>query len=170
MLVLLYGCTPWNLTKCLGGKKCLMGATSCFEQIQEAIFYKTAAVRPHTSHLIKHPSKMNKTCWTTLEKDKPISNILLLTATHEHTTVGWPEKKFTFIISVMPSRRFGKNWSPIGTDVKGICAMGMCWWWWWWWLYELKIYNKIKIEKKKTNKGSNLCNWLKVASPHVVVW
>ena len=36
-------------------------ATGCFEQVLEAAPYKTAVVRPLTSHLINHLSKMNKT-------------------------------------------------------------------------------------------------------------
>ena len=41
---------------------------SCFEQILEAAAYQTAAVKPLTSHLTSHPSKMSKTCWALLEK------------------------------------------------------------------------------------------------------
>ena len=40
----------------------------CFEQILEAAAYKTAVVRPLTSHLTNHPSKMNKTCFALLEE------------------------------------------------------------------------------------------------------
>ena len=38
-------------------------AACCFEQILEATPHKTAAVRPLTSHLANHPSKMKKTYW-----------------------------------------------------------------------------------------------------------
>ena len=36
-------------------------AVFCFELILIAVAYKTAAVWPHTSHLINHPSKTSKT-------------------------------------------------------------------------------------------------------------
>ena len=43
-------------------------AVCCFEQKLETACYKTAAVQPLTSHLTSHPSKMNKTCRTLLDK------------------------------------------------------------------------------------------------------
>ena len=39
-----------------------------FEQILEAVFFKTGAIRPLTSNLANHPSKMSKTRWALLEK------------------------------------------------------------------------------------------------------
>ena len=39
-----------------------------FQQILEVTLYKTAAVWPLTSHLINHPSKMNKIWWLLLRK------------------------------------------------------------------------------------------------------
>ena len=45
-------------------------SSSYFEQIFEATFHKTTAVQPLTFHLKNHPSKMNKTCWTLLEKQE----------------------------------------------------------------------------------------------------
>ena len=43
-------------------------ATCCFEQILEATPHKIAAVWPLSAHLKNHPSKMDKTCRTELEK------------------------------------------------------------------------------------------------------
>ena len=45
-----------------------------FEQILETGPYKTATVRPLTSHLVNHPKKVNKTYWRS--KDVLISDIL----------------------------------------------------------------------------------------------
>ena len=49
VLILLYGCTTWTLTKQM--EKRLDGNyASNFEQVQEAAPHKAAAVRPPTSH------------------------------------------------------------------------------------------------------------------------
>ena len=45
-------------------------ATSYFEQILAATLHKTTAVQPLTFHHKNHPSKMNKTCGTLLEKQE----------------------------------------------------------------------------------------------------
>ena len=67
----------------------------CFEQILEVAPNKTTAVQSLTSILTNHPSKMNKTYWALLvSKDEFISNILLLTPTHRHTSVCWPAKTY----------------------------------------------------------------------------
>ena len=70
--ILLYGCTTLMLKKKMLREKTwwklFKNATRCFELILEAKPYKTEAVRPLTSHLKNHPSKVNKTCRTLLEK------------------------------------------------------------------------------------------------------
>ena len=50
------------------GQDQLKNVTYCFEQIFEAVPYKSAIVWPLTSHLTNHPSKINKTCHSLLEK------------------------------------------------------------------------------------------------------
>ena len=40
----------------------------CFEQILEATFHKTAAIRPFTSHITNHLRKTNKTLGSMLKK------------------------------------------------------------------------------------------------------
>ena len=42
--------------------------TSHIDQILEAIYHETEAVRPPTSYFCSHPSEMNKACRTMLEK------------------------------------------------------------------------------------------------------
>ena len=44
------------------------GAACCFEQILEAAPHKTAIVWLLASHLIKHQSKVSKTCWALMKK------------------------------------------------------------------------------------------------------
>ena len=69
-------------------------ATCCFEQILEAASYKTATVQPLTSHLTNHPSKTSKTyCWKS--KHGLISNDLLFTFTHAHTSVDWAANTYS---------------------------------------------------------------------------
>ena len=43
-------------------------AQSDFEQILEAALHEIRVVRPFTSYLKNHPLRMNKTCWTLLQK------------------------------------------------------------------------------------------------------
>ena len=43
-------------------------STCYFEQIPQATPHKIATIWPFTAHLTNHPSKMNKTCRTLLEK------------------------------------------------------------------------------------------------------
>ena len=51
--------THWQLCK---------NAVGYFEQILAAAPNITASIWPPTSHLTCHPIKINKTCWTLLEK------------------------------------------------------------------------------------------------------
>ena len=61
MSVLLYGGITLTLMK-------YKDAVCCFEHSLEAALYEIAVVRPLTSHLTNHPSKMSKTCWELLKK------------------------------------------------------------------------------------------------------
>ena len=86
MSVLLYGCTIKKLDK---------NALRSYEQILGAAPIKTPVVRPHTSHLINHLSKTNKTCWAWLEKqERTHSDVLLWTATHGYSGVGRQTKTY----------------------------------------------------------------------------
>ena len=61
--VLLYGCITFILLKHLEQR--LLGnymRIKCFEQILEAVPYKTAAIQPLTSYLTAHPVETSKTC------------------------------------------------------------------------------------------------------------
>ena len=66
---------------------------------------KTPAVRPLTSHLTNHPSKINKTCWSLLRsKNELISNVLQWTFTNGHCSNGWPASSSVMCRHWMPSR------------------------------------------------------------------
>ena len=61
----------------------------CLAQVLEATPYKAAAVRPLTSYLKNHSSKMNKTCGTLLEKqDELMSDVLQWNTTCGRASVG----------------------------------------------------------------------------------
>ena len=62
-------------------------APCCFKQILEAAHNKTSAVEPLTSHLTNHPDKQVWCCRRS--KDEFISDVLLWTTTHGHTSVNW---------------------------------------------------------------------------------
>ena len=67
-------------------------ASTCyFEQILEAEPHKTVFVQSLIYHLTNHPSKMNKTYWVLLEKQRQThKRCFLWTPTHGRTSVGWP--------------------------------------------------------------------------------
>ena len=75
-------------------EKSLIGTTQrcCLKQFLEVALYKTAVVRPPTSHCTNHQGKTSKICWALLEKDKLISDILLWIPKHGYTSVGQPAK------------------------------------------------------------------------------
>ena len=85
--------TTCTLTKYLETKarwELHKNAAYCFELVLEAALRKTAPIRPLTSHHTNHPKMMYKTCWRS--KGKLISDDLLWTPIHGHTSVGWPSK------------------------------------------------------------------------------
>ena len=82
----------WNLTKWLE-KNLYKDAECYFEQILEAASYKTAAVRPLTSHLTNHPSEVSKICWALLKIQGWFS------PRYRYSDVGWQAK--LMLISVV---------------------------------------------------------------------
>ena len=59
VLILLYGCTTWTLTKRMGkkGRRQLhKNAASDIEQVMEAIPHKAPTIRPPISHHENYPS------------------------------------------------------------------------------------------------------------------
>ena len=76
-------------------------ATNYFEQILQAITHKTTAVRPLTSHLKKHPSKMNKTRQALLEKKERTYKWLSFNRTlHMDMSVFTDQQELIYISSV----------------------------------------------------------------------
>ena len=67
--VLLYSCTTWTLTEHPGKKaqwKLLKCAGCCFQQILEKAPFKTAVLRPLTSHQTNNPNYTTRGKWMSL--------------------------------------------------------------------------------------------------------
>ena len=72
MLILLYECTTWTVTKWmekkLDGNFTRILNMSNIEQVLEATPHKAAAIQPPTTHHENYQNWMNQTCGTLLEK------------------------------------------------------------------------------------------------------
>ena len=85
----------------------------------EATSYKTPDVEPLILHLINNPGITESTCRTILEsKDKIISDVLLWTPTHGHTSVGQVANTDIYQIYVDTWRHLG-NISRAMADREG---------------------------------------------------
>ena len=121
MSVQLYRYTTWTLTIRIEKK---LDRNHKFDQIQEASPLKIAALRPLTSHLTDYPCK---TCWVKWCKDELISDVLLLTPTHKHSSVGWLEK--TFVYQLNSNSEYCLQRSSIGTDGERESGDSVQWAW-----------------------------------------
>ena len=91
MLILLYCCTIWTLTKRLKKKtwwKLHKNAPYCFEQILETAPHKTTAVRPLTFNLTNHSSRRTRHAAG-----------VLWTHTHGHVSIGRPPRTYKHQLS-----------------------------------------------------------------------
>ena len=111
-------------------------AMSYFEQFLEATPNKTTAVWLLTSHIKKHPIKMNKIRETLLEKQGWIeSDVLLWTPTHSRANVDWLAKPYLhkccmdtgYSLEDLPGMIDDRDrWRE---RVREIHAISMSWWW-----------------------------------------
>ena len=74
-------------------------ATCCFEQILEDAHFKTASVRPLTSHLTNHPRKARKTCWNTAGELRKDSKAIFTDGLRHIDTSVLDQQKLTFVSS-----------------------------------------------------------------------
>ena len=165
MLILLYGCTTWTLTKRL--EKRLDGN---YTRMLRAILNKSWRQHPTKQQLYGHLPPITKTiqarwtrhsghCWRS--RDKLISDVLVWTPSYGWAKAGWPAQTYIQqlceymgyspedLLDVMNDREKWREW------VRDICADGMTrwWWWWWWWL----LYNVLQ----EIIKAWYLCFWRK---------
>ena len=83
-------------------------------------------------------------------KEELISNFLLWTLTHGHSSVGRPARIYMHQFCVdteccledLP--RVMDEWDGWWEKVREICAVSITfWWWWWWWWLQKKFYSDI---------------------------
>ena len=142
VLILLYGCTTWTLTKRL--EKKLDGN---YTRMLQAILNKSWRQHPTKHQLYGHLPPIMKTiqvrqtrhvehCWRS--RDELINDVLLWTPTYGRAKVGRPARTYIQQLcedigsspedlpEVMNER---EKWRE---RVRDICASCMIWWWWWW--------------------------------------
>ena len=153
MLILLYGCTTWTLTKRL--ERRLDGN---YTRMLRAVLNKSWRQHPTRLQLYGHLPPITKTiqvrrtrhaghCWRS--GDELISDVLLWTPTHGCARVGQPAR--TYIQQLCEDTGCNPEDLPEAMNdrekwretVRDICAGGATWWWW------LSI--KVPIRKKSGN-------------------
>ena len=98
MLILLYGCTTWMLTKCMEKK-----LDSNYTRMLRAILNKSWRQHPTKQQLYGHLPPITKTikirrtrctghCWRS--RDELINDVLLWTLSHGWAKAGWPARTY----------------------------------------------------------------------------
>ena len=143
ILILLYGCTTWTLTKRL--EKKLDGN---YTRMLRAILNKSWRQHPTKQQLYRHLPPITKTikvrqtrhaghCWRS--RDEFISDVLLWTPSHGYTKAGRPAQ--TYIQQLCEDTGRSPEDLPEAMNdreewwerVRDIHAGGTTKWWWWWW-------------------------------------
>ena len=149
--ILLYGCTPWTLTKRL--EKKLDGN---YRRMLRAILNKSWQQHPTRHQLYGHLPPITKTiqirrirhaehCWRS--RVELISDVLLSTPTYGRAKAGQPA--WTYIQKLcedtgcspedlQKAMNDREKWRE---RVRDILARGTTWWWWWW---NASKYSSIK--------------------------
>ena len=140
MLILLYGCTTWTLTKCMETK-----LDGNYSRMLRAILNKSWRQHPTKQQLYGHLPPIMKTiqvrrirhvghCWRS--RDELISNILQWTPSHGRAKARWPARTYIQqlcagtgccledLLGVMDNR--DRWWER----VREIRAGSATWWWW----------------------------------------
>ena len=137
MLILLYGCTIWTLTKRMEKK-----LDSNYTRMLRAILNKSWRQYPTKQQLYGHLLLTMKTiqvrwtrnaghCWRSRDE-------LLWTPSHGRAKAGWPAR--TYIQQLCVDTGCSIEDLPEAMDdregwrerVREIRTDGMTWWWWWW--------------------------------------
>ena len=163
VLVLLYGCTTWTLTKRL--EKKLDGN---YTRMLRAILNKSWRQHPTRHQLYGHLPPITKTiqvrrtrhaghCWRS--KDELISDVLLWTPTYGQAKAGRPAR--TYIQQLcedtgcnpedLPEAMTDREkWRERTRDIRA--GGTTLWWWWWWWYYTNYWKQKTQQRQKKRKK------------------
>ena len=151
VLILLYGCTTWTLTKRL--EKKLDGN---YTRMLRAILIKSWRQHPTRRQLYGHLPPITKTIqvrrarlaghgWRS--KDELVSDVLLWTPTYGQAKAGRPAR--TYIQQLCEDTGCNLEDLPEAMNdrekwremVKDICTGGTTWWWWWWWWLSWNIFS-----------------------------
>ena len=141
VLILLYGCTTWTLTKRL--EKKLDGN---YTRMLRSILNKSWQQHPTRHQLYGHLPPSMKTiqtrwtrhaghCWKS--RDECISDVLLWTSTYGRAKAGRPTQ--TYIQQLYENTGCGPEDLPEAMNdrekwrerIRDICPCGTTWWWWW---------------------------------------
>ena len=151
VLILLYGCTTWTLTKRM--EKTLDGN---YTRMLRAELNKSWRQHPTKQQLYGHLRPITKTirirrtrraghCWRS--RDELISDVLLWTSFHGRAKAGRPAR--TYIQQPCADTRCSPEDLPKAMDdrevwretVRNIRADSATWWWWWWWWSKVYFRN-----------------------------
>ena len=143
VLMLLYGCTTWTLTRWLEKK-----LDSNYTRMLRAILNKSWQQHPTWHELYGHLPPIMKTiqvrwtrhaghCWRS--RDELRSDVLLWTPTYGQAKAGRPAR--TYIQQLCEDTGCSPEDLPKAMNnrakwrerVRDIRARGTIWWWWWWW-------------------------------------
>ena len=146
VLILLYGCTTWTLTKRLEKK-----LDSNYTRMLQAILNKSWRQPPTKHQLYSHLPPIMKAiqvrwtrhalhCWRS--RDELVSNVLLWTPAYGQAKAGQPAR--TCIQQLCEDTECSPEDLPEAMNdrekwwerVRDILAGGTTWWWWWWLLLE----------------------------------
>ena len=145
VLILLYGCTTWTLTKQM--EKKLDGN---YTRMLRAILNKSWRQHPTKQQLppITKTIKVRRTrhaghCWRS--GDELISDVLLWTPSHGQARAGRLAR--TNIQQLCEDKGYSPEDLPEAMNnreewrdrARDICAGGTTWWWWWWGLCWLLV-------------------------------
>ena len=145
VLILLYGCSTWTLTKRL--EKKLDGN---YTRMLRAILNKSWQQHSTRHQIYGHLPPITKTiqarrtrhaghCWRS--KDELVSDVLLWTPAYGQSKAGRPAR--TYIQQLYDDTGCNSEDQPeVMNDreawrerVRDIRAGRMTWWWWWWYIY-----------------------------------
>ena len=144
VLILLYGCTTWTLTKRLEKK-----LDDNYKRMLRAILNKSWQQNPTRHQWYGHLPPITKTiqarrtrhaghCWRS--RDELISDVLLWTPTYGQAKAGRPAR--TYIQQLREDTGCSPENLPEAMNdrekwqerVRYIHASATTWWWWWWYI------------------------------------
>ena len=171
VLILLYGCTTWTLTKRL--EKKLDGS---YTRMLRAILNKSWRQHPTRHQLYGHLPPITKTiqarrtrhsghCWRS--KDELITDVLLWTSTYVRAKAGRPAR--TYIRQLCEDTGCCPEDLPEAMNdrekwrerVRDIHASGTTWWWWQINLCGLFNLETILVKEQKRYNFTHIWRWIR---------